>query len=243
VAVTKLRGALETITYLAVIVASCSVLWWVAVNAKSHGAAQEATPLPTVPLPLDGAAVLGARNAPVGVIVFSDFECPFCSKMAREVLPSIRQKFVEQGLAILAFRHFPLAIHAHAVEAAEVAECAKAQGHFWQMHDVLFGADWLKEEPSVNWERLAQVAGVRVDAFAGCRAAGGQKKAIDDDVAHGRRIDVRGTPTLFIGRHSGDSVTVTNVITGVRPVTEVEAAITDLLGNSADDRAAVGAAN
>jgi protein-disulfide isomerase len=196
--VTKLRTALEMLAYLVVIASSCSVLWWIAVNAKSHEAIRVDDALPTAPIQIEGSPTLGASDAPVAVIVFSDFECPFCAQTARTVLQGIRNRFVAKGQVLLAYRNFPLAIHPHAVEAAEAAECAKAQGRFWEIHDVLFGVEWFKEAPRVNWERLGQVAGLRLDEFSKCRESRQYRQSVEADVAYGRSLNVHGTPTLFV---------------------------------------------
>lgn len=80
--------------------------------------------------------VLGSRHAPVTVVEYGDFECPTC-KQAAPAVKLLLERF--DGKVLFAYRHFPLeSIHPHALRAAEAAECAGAQGHFWAMHDVLF---------------------------------------------------------------------------------------------------------
>lgn len=87
---------------------------------------------------LDGAATKGDRKAKVALIEYSDFQCPFCGRFARETLPQLDEKYVRPGKVLVAFRHLPLPIHALAQRAAEAAECAGQQNKFWLMHDFLF---------------------------------------------------------------------------------------------------------
>jgi protein-disulfide isomerase len=75
-------------------------------------------------------------------MVFSDFECPFCGRFAKDTLPTIRTEYVDNGQFQLAFRHLPLTtLHPRALPAAVAAECAAAEGVFWVYHDLLFGTE------------------------------------------------------------------------------------------------------
>jgi protein-disulfide isomerase len=74
------------------------------------------------------------------MIVFADFECPFCGRFTREVLPIIEQEYLSTGRLQLVYHHFPLPSHRNAVSAAVAADCAGQQGRFWDMHDKLFSA-------------------------------------------------------------------------------------------------------
>jgi len=87
---------------------------------------------------IDDDAILGDPNAPVTIIEFSDFECPFCQRFFSETLSQIQKEYIDTGKARLVYRDFPLSFHPGAQPAAEAAECAKAQGKFWEMHDLIF---------------------------------------------------------------------------------------------------------
>lgn len=82
--------------------------------------------------------VLGDPGAPIAIIEYSDFQCPFCRSFFNDTLPSIKKNFVETGKAKLIYRHFPLNFHPAAQPSAEAAECANDQGKFWEMHDAIF---------------------------------------------------------------------------------------------------------
>ena len=95
--------------------------------------------LPTEPLSVEGATLKGDMRAGVALIVYSDFECPFCSRFALDTWPSLEQKYVSTGKVRVAFRHLPIeSIHRYALKASEAAACADQQAKFWPMHDVLF---------------------------------------------------------------------------------------------------------
>lgn len=92
--------------------------------------------------------VLGNANAPVTVIEFSDFQCPFCESFFKNTFPSLKKDYIDTGKVKFYYRQFPLtSIHPNAQEAAEAAECANEQNKFWQYHDMLF-------QQQSSWESL-----------------------------------------------------------------------------------------
>ncbi len=136
--------------------------------------------------------VLG--SGPVAIREYSDFECPFCARLHREVLPEIKARYITPGLARFEYRHFPLyRIHREAIPAAEASECAAEQGAFWAYHDALFTlgvGDYLK---------AAQVAGLDLEAFKTCYAERRYRETVEAALAEAERLGLRGTPTVFVG--------------------------------------------
>ncbi|HEV2690549.1 MAG TPA: DsbA family protein [Bryobacteraceae bacterium] len=144
---------------------------------------------------------LGPKDARVSIAIFSDFQCPYCARMAhmlrQEILPA-------EGKNIrLVFRYFPLSGHNWALAAAQSASCAQEQGddYFWRLHDFLF--DHQKEFTPDNVQvRAAEEAkrfrGFDSARFAGCVASKKSAAKVDLDVALGTQNGVTGTPTLFI---------------------------------------------
>lgn len=86
----------------------------------------------------DDDPALGDPNAPVTIIEFSDFECPFCRRFWQETLPQIKAEYIDTGKARFVYRDFPLSMHPGAFPAALAANCANQQGKFWEMHDKIF---------------------------------------------------------------------------------------------------------
>lgn len=160
----KWKSALDVITSFVMIGAAIAVVALMARNRP--GPRRQALEVPEKPVSVAQAALLGAPTAPAAMIVYSDFECPFCQRFAREVLPEIQRSYVETGRLAVAFEHFPLAIHPHAMDAAASAECARKQDRFWQMHDALFGDGADLER--IGLARLASAVGLDVSAFARC---------------------------------------------------------------------------
>ena len=105
------------------------------------------TKQPSIPLKIsaDNDPIIGNPNAPITIIEFSDFQCPFCAKFHLETLPLIMNEYIKDGQVKLVFRDFPIqSIHPNALPASVAAECANEQGKFKEMHDILFEKqkDW-----------------------------------------------------------------------------------------------------
>jgi protein-disulfide isomerase len=138
----------------------------------------------------------GPKRAPLVVVVFSDFQCPFC-KRVEPTLARLQTEYA--GKLRTVWKNYPLPFHAHAQEAAEAAMAAGAQGKFWQMHDKLFANNEALERS--NLESYAQELGLDMTRFKAELDAGAHRDAIQADVAQGEKLGVRGTPAVFINGH------------------------------------------
>lgn len=145
-----------------------------------------------------GGSVIGAQDAPVRIVAFSDFQCPFCARV-NAGLDRVRANDPERVAVV--YRHFPLqSIHPAAFAAANAAECAGAQGKFQPYHDVLFAA-----QDSIGrraWDSYAQEAGVPdLAEFGKCVEEERFRDRVAADLAAGEKLGVTGTPTfIFEGR-------------------------------------------
>jgi protein-disulfide isomerase len=159
---------------------------------------------------------LGSPTAPVQIIEFSDFECPYCL----EAFPTIRALTVEYGERVhYVYRHFPItSIHAQAFAAAEASECARAQGQFWAYHDRLFLRPAERSDDDLRLH--AQAVGLDLDKFDTCMSDHTYRGLVERDMEDGRRLGVVGTPTWFI---NGERVQ------GVIPADNFKAGIEKLL--------------
>jgi predicted DsbA family dithiol-disulfide isomerase len=161
----------------------------------------------------------GPEHAPVTIVEFSDFECPFCGAL----FPTIKglEKSYPETVRVV-YRQFPLTnIHPYAMKAAEASLCAHEQGRFWQMHDSLFG---FQQDLTVQSLRLrAMELGLDIEAFGSCLDSGRQAARIKQDMAEGSKAGVSGTPTLFINGR---------ILLGNQPA-ELRALIEDELQRSA----------
>lgn len=149
---------------------------------------------PRTEVAYDPARLRGSPDAPVMIVEFSDYQCPYCRR-AEATLKEVLAKF--PGQVSLAYRDFPLRnIHAQAETAAEAARCAGAQGKFWEYHDRLF-----TDPPKLDKDSLIEDArelGMDADKFAACLASGKFKAQVDADEQAGSRLGVNGTPAFFI---------------------------------------------
>jgi protein-disulfide isomerase len=149
-----------------------------------------------------GDHVLGDPAAPVSLVEYGDYECPYCGRAQLVVKEVLRQVGPE---VLFVFRHFPLAeLHPHALIAAEAAEAAGAQGQFWPMHAMLF-ANQRALEPA-DLLGYAKSLGLETPRFVRELAAHTHRDKVRADFRSGVRSDVHGTPTFFVDgvQHDAD---------------------------------------
>jgi protein-disulfide isomerase len=158
----------------------------------AHATVHLDAPRQTVAIaPGDPAA--GALSAPIEIIEFSDFECPYCRQL-ESVLKQLRAKYGDR--LRLVWKDFPLPIHGAARGAAEAARCAADQHRFWEYHDLLFVNQQALLPDDLT--RHAATAGLDGDQFAKCLEAGAHRAEIAADLEEGARQGVEATPTVFI---------------------------------------------
>ena len=144
---------------------------------------------------VDGDYVKGDENAPVTIIEYSDFECPFCGRFFEQTLPQIEENYIDTGKVKLIYRDFPLGFHANAQKAAEAAECAGEQGKYWEMHDTLYETGALS---IANLKQHAKDLGLDSTQFDSCLDSGKYATEVTDDMAKGQAAGVSGTPSFTI---------------------------------------------
>ncbi len=146
-----------------------------------------------------GAPSLGAADAPVVIVEFVDYQCPFCAHHLRTTLPLLREQYVDTGKVRYVVRHFPLeAVHAKAFKAHEAAHCADEQGHYWPMHKHLLSHQEVMDRGGLI--AAAEEVGLDRKAFVACLDSGEQAAAVRADIAAGNAAGVTGTPSFFLGR-------------------------------------------
>ncbi len=159
--------------------------------------------LPAIPLP-ERDHGQGPSNAPIKLLEYGDFECPYCGA-AYPLVKEIQHELGER--LCFAFRHFPMTtMHPHAQHAAEAAEAAGAQGSFWEMHDLLFeNQDALEDEDLTRYATALRLDARRLIAEV---VRGDHKAHVREDFRSGVRSGVNGTPTFFINgvRYDGQRI-------------------------------------
>jgi protein-disulfide isomerase len=214
------RLVLDTAASVAMIVASVAVVWALVRRSPGNPApgARPQPPLPSQPVSLVGAALKGDVTAPVAVIEYSEFQCPYCGKFARDTLPALVRTYVSGGKVLLAFRHLPLEkMHPAAMQAAQAAECAGELGKFWEMHDLLFQNSARLDV--AMFPSLAQAIGLDGEAFADCMGKDLATTKVRQDIGAAEALQVMGTPTFLIGTLQPDRrVKVVRRIQGAQPL-------------------------
>jgi len=171
--------------------------------------------------------VLGEKDAPITLIEFSDFQCPFCQRFVTQTLGQIKTNYIDTGKVKMVYRDFPLeSIHPQARPAAEAGECADEQGKFWEYHDKLFENQQIwassgKEE----LKKYAEELGLDSDKFNDCLDSSKYKDEVTKDLADAQKYGGRGTPFFVLVNEDGE----TQVISGAVPFANFEAAIKALL--------------
>lgn len=190
--------------------------------------AQEAQPEPTprgpVEVNTDGAYSLGEADAPVVMVEFTDYQCPFCSRHFLQTFPQIKAEYIDTGKVRYVFMDFPLSsIHPQAQLASEAARCAGDQGEYVGMHDLLFGRQdaWNgREDAAAVFSGFAGELGLDTAAFDACLETRQHEEAVLADLAYGSSLGVDGTPAFFVNG---------NFISGAQPFEVFQQAIESLL--------------
>lgn len=176
-------------------------------SGGSNAAQEAAAPtdptedLEFVSVSADDDAFIGDEDAPVVIVEFSDYQCPYCARFREETLPLIKENYIDKGLVKIVYRDFPIPKHANAQVAAVAAECVGEQGGneaYFLMHDEIFTqmeAWFYEEDPSAFFIQYADSLGYDINA---CITDEAMVAEVDADYAAGRSYGVSGTPTFFI---------------------------------------------
>ncbi len=145
----------------------------------------------------------GDANAPVVMIEFSDFQCPFCRSFFENTLTQLEEKYIKTGKVKLVYRDFPLSFHPAAQKAAEAGECADDQGKFWEMHDKIFEEQSKQGQGTIQFsvddiKKWAGEIGLNTTKLNDCMDSGKYAQEVQKDAADGTAAGVSGTPTFFI---------------------------------------------
>lgn len=156
---------------------------------------------PRAVIPLNDTGLRGRHDAPVILVEYADYECPYC----QQIEPDLKKLEAEyRGKLSLAYKDVPLPMHSHAEKAAEAARCAGVQGKFWEYHDLLFET---KESGVPELKRHARTLDLDPARFDKCLDSGEQADRVKSDLGEAQRLGLVGTPTFFInGRFLGSGI-------------------------------------
>jgi len=221
----RLKKYFDVVTGLAIIVLAGSAVqstWWQ--KSRTTTSLQRVIAVPPTEIQLSDRA-LRQPGAKAAVIEFADFECPFCRRFARNVLPELMAHQSELRIDI-DFRHRPLDVHRNAVRIAVAAQCANNQRKFWQMHDALFAE--INGFEDFDPSRYARTVGFDATRMAACTATSSES-VLADDYTQAKRFDIAGTPSFLVGTvTSRGTVSVTRKLVGAQTVEQIRGVIREL---------------
>ena len=153
---------------------------------------------------LEGFAMLGSKEAPLTIVEFTDYQCPFCQRFHTTAFPELKKNYIDTGKVRFYSRDMPLDFHPDAMRAAEAARCASDQGQFWQLRDVM-GANPNKLDMD---SLVADATDLKMDvkAFRACVESEKYKSAVQTDVMEAMKIGANGTPTFVVGKSTPNGV-------------------------------------
>jgi protein-disulfide isomerase len=218
------KAALDIVSSVTIIVATVVIIWFQ--FRPRTAAATRTVQRPTKPVSIQGAALSGVSDANAVLIIYSDFQCPFCRQFAQQILPQLEHEYVAKGKLQLAFRHFPLPIHNFAAPAAVAVECAGRQNLFWEMHDATFKSASLDEG---SLERVVSSMGMDLTKFKTCEKDADVLAKVRHDVEGAMALGINATPSFFLGSRTPEGVRVEYALSGAKPVGDFRAMIDHLL--------------
>ena len=177
----------------------------------------------TAKISIKGKQVMGAEDAPVTVVEFADYQCPFCLRFTKTTFPLLKQKYIDTGKVRWVALNLPLPFHKDARKAAQAAHCAGEQDKFWEMRELLF-----RNPQKLNTENLpahAATLSLDITAFNECLQSDRYLAEIDQDAKDAKAVRLTGTPSFIIGKTSKDEITG-DVVIGAQPMNIFDAAIT-----------------
>jgi protein-disulfide isomerase len=196
------------------------------IEKQGGRSAQRPSKPTTATFSIKGKHSLGAEDAPVTVVEFADYQCPFCLRFAKTTFPLLKQKYIDTGKVRWVALNLPLPFHKDARKAAQAAHCAGEQDKLWEMRDILF-----RNPQKLNAESLpahAETLTLDMEAFNTCLQSNRHLAEIDQDAKDAKAVRLTGTPSFIIGKTAGDKITG-QVVIGAQPMNKFDDAISKAL--------------
>jgi protein-disulfide isomerase len=169
---------------------------------------------------------LGRSDAPLTLLEFTDYQCPYCRRFQAEAWPQIKKNYIDTGKLRVIVRDLPLQFHSSALPAAEAAHCAGEQGKFWEMHHALLTGDDPLADGGID--RRATQLGLDLERLHACTRANRYESAIARNIAAANALNVNGTPAFVLGRMANGGLEG-QLVSGAQPYAEFDAAFRQLL--------------
>lgn len=200
-------------------------------GARAPAAAAQAAGFKEQILNIDDSPFKGKNDAPVTIVEYSDYQCPFCARNYRDVMPTIQSEYIDTGKVRFVMREFPLAsIHKNATNASLAALCAGNQDKYWEMHNLLFENQ--KQLDVENLKSFASTIGLNTKKFDSCLDDKKTADQLREDMASAAKLGMTGTPGFYVGLtdpSDPDKVNMSIFIKGAQSIDNFRASIDDLL--------------
>jgi protein-disulfide isomerase len=194
---------------------------------QQHPPGQQRPPAPEkATLKLGAEYSLGRSDAPVVIVEYTDYQCPFCNRFYTGAYPEIRKNFIDTGKVRFITRDLALDFHPNALKAAQAARCAGDQGKFREMHDLL-SANPNSLGPEA-YAKYASEIGLDAETFKACVESDKYLADIRESGQGAARIGITGTPSFVVGTAKGDTVDGIKIV-GAQPYSVFEKTIKDTL--------------
>ena len=196
------------------------------IEQQGGRAAKQPSRPTTAKISIKDKQVMGAADAPVTVVEFADYQCPYCLRFTKTTFPALKQKYIDTGKVRWVALNLPLPFHKDAKKAAQAAHCAGEQDKFWEMRELLFynpkklGAEQLPAH--------AETLALEMKAFNACLASDRHLDEIDQDAKDASALRLTGTPSFIIGKTASDAITG-QVLIGARPLSAFDSVIGKVL--------------
>ncbi|MFC1690226.1 thioredoxin domain-containing protein [Pseudomonadota bacterium] len=200
-------------------------------SAAARGSSGSGTTFTEQVVDVGGSPFKGDEDAPLTLLEFSDYQCPFCSRFARDTMPKIIDEYVSTGKVKFVMKENPLtSIHKQAFDASLAALCAQDQGKYWDMHDIMFA----NMKQLSNEDLKAYAAAIELDAaeFEECLDSRKHEKRVNSDIAAASKMGVRGTPGFLLGvtdQSDPNKSLMKGYIRGAKSFEEFKGGIDDML--------------
>lgn len=188
-----------------------------------------------VQVSVDDDPVMGDPNAPITVVEFSDYECPFCKSFFTETLSQIKSAYIDTGKVKFVYRDLPLSFHdPAATKEALAANCARDQGgdeKYFLYHDEIFARTVSNGEgmKAADYAAAATKIGLDVPAFNSCLSSDKFDAEIQNDLADAQKYGAGGTPTFFVGKSDPSGTFTGTTVSGAQPFASFQQVIDALL--------------
>jgi len=173
-----------------------------------------------------GALVIGNSKAPITLVEYTDYQCPYCYKFYRDTYPQLKKKYIDTGKMRLIIKDLPLSFHPHASKAAQAARCASDQGKFLEMYDVLHRNSQKLDEKYLP--QYAKEIALDINVFNQCLGSQRHMADIKKEMSDAGRAGISGTPTFILGKTERDFVAGRRIV-GAKSMVDFERYIQELV--------------